>query len=60
MVVHMVVNAEVKYVNVRIPLYDDEGFPMAATEWVNYLRRHLRKTCGVRGKDRSTARLCNF
>lgn len=47
-------DTQVRYSNIRIPMYDDEGYPMAATDWVRLLRKYLRKNCKVKSKDRTT------
>jgi hypothetical protein len=44
---------DLRFTNVRIPLFDKEGFPMSATDFVRQLRTHLSRTCNVGGRDRT-------
>lgn len=38
---------EIRYDLVRIPLYDEDGYPMSASDWGFKFSEYLNQTCGV-------------
>lgn len=45
---------EIRYDLIRIPLYDDEGYPMGAADWSYKFSEYLNEQCGVFSIDNSS------
>jgi hypothetical protein len=45
---------EISYDVIRIPMYDDEGYPMGAADWTFQFSEYLNAQCGVFSIDNSS------
>lgn len=45
---------EIRYDVIRIPLYDDEGYPMGAADWAFKFSEYLNEQCGIFSIDNSS------
>lgn len=45
---------EIRYDIIRIPLYDDEGYPMGAADWAFKFSEYLNEQCGIFSIDNSS------